>query len=247
MHKPQNKQLISNLYNNLKPIFLKFCYFILAVLLISCRGDATKKESNDASKTEETENPKTTSATVKTILFFGDSLTAGYGLEDTNDAFPSLIQATIDSLGLNYIVVNSGVSGETSAGGKSRIDWVLKQDIDVFVLELGANDGLRGIPLKETRKNLQDIIDTVREKQPEATIILAGMELPPNMGPEYTVEFRTIFSDLAKQNDLPLIPFLLKDVGGVPELNLDDGIHPNVEGHRIVAENVWEILEKVVK
>ncbi|MDY7394066.1 arylesterase [Aureibaculum sp. 2210JD6-5] len=247
MHKSQNKQMLSNLYGKLSPIFLKLCYFMIVVLLISCRGDVAKKENNEQLETTKTESTEDTDTDSKTILFFGDSLTAGYGLDDVNDAFPSLIQSTIDSLGLNYTVVNSGLSGETSAGGKSRLDWVLKQKIDVFVLELGANDGLRGIPLTETRKNLQDIIDAVQKKLPEATIILAGMELPPNMGPEYTSEFRTIFSDLAEKNNLPLIPFILKDVGGVKELNLEDGIHPTAEGHQIVAKNVWEVLEKVIK
>lgn len=218
----------------------------MAMMLISCRGDAAKNGKSETTDTLSGPKTETQKSETKTILFFGDSLTAGYGLDDTEDAFPALIQSTIDSLGLNYTVVNSGVSGETSAGGKSRIDWILNQDIAVFVLELGANDGLRGIPLKETRKNLQDIIDAVQKKQPDATIILAGMELPPNMGPEYTSEFRTMFSELAKKNDLPFIPFLLKDVGGVPELNLEDGIHPNVQGHKIVAENVWEVLGKVI-
>ena len=243
----QIKQIISKLYSYRKPIFLKLCYFILALFLISCRGDATKKENKsvtEPSETQKTEN--TATSTSKKILFFGDSLTAGYGLDDTAEAFPSLIQATIDSLGLDYTVINSGLSGETSAGGKSRIEWVLKQDIDIFVLELGANDGLRGIALTETRKNLQDIIDSVQKKVPDATIIIAGMELPPNMGPEYTTEFRTLFTQLATANDLPLIPFILKDVGGIAELNLEDGIHPNAEGQKIVAKNVWEILKNIV-
>lgn len=245
IQKPQNKQLIFNLYTRIKPIFLKFCYFILVVLLICCRGDSDKQDNNQEVETQT--SPKTETQNTKTILFFGDSLTAGYGLEDTEDAFPGLIQSKLDSLGLDYTVVNSGVSGETSAGGKSRIDWILKQDIDIFVLELGANDGLRGIPLKETRKNLQDIINAVQKNKPDAKIILAGMELPPNMGPEYTAEFRSMFADLAEKNDLTFIPFILQDVGGVPELNLEDGIHPNVAGHKIVAENVWAVLEKEIK
>ncbi len=246
IHKSQNKHLLSNLFSKLSPIFLKFCYFMIVALLISCCGDVAKKEQKESAETTKTESTDAATTSSKIILFFGDSLTAGYGLDDVNDAFPTLIQTTIDSLGLDYTVVNSGLSGETSAGGKSRIEWVLKQKIDVFVLELGANDGLRGIPLQETKKNLQDIIDTVQKKVPDATIILAGMELPPNMGPKYTAEFRTLFSDLAVKNELAFIPFILKDVGGIAELNLEDGIHPNVEGQKIVAKNVWEVLEKVV-
>lgn len=240
----QNKKMILIVDATLNSFLLKFCYFLLAMILISCRGDATKNKTTET--VEETSVTAKNNSNTKTILFFGDSLTAGYGLDDSGDAFPSLIQSTIDSLGLNYTVVNSGVSGETSAGGKTRIDWILKQDIDIFVLELGANDGLRGIPLAETHKNLQDIIDAVRKKQPDAKIILAGMELPPNMGPEYTTEFRSLFADLAKKNDLAFIPFILQDVGGVPHLNLEDGIHPTAEGHKIVAQNVWEVLGELV-
>jgi acyl-CoA thioesterase-1 len=143
-------------------------------------------------------------------------------------------------------VINSGVSGETSAGGKSRIDWVIKQTPTIFLLELGANDGLRGVPLTETRSNLQAIIDTVKAKSPETTIVLAGMELPPNMGQDYTTEFRELYADLAEKNELVFIPFILKDVGGIAELNQIDGIHPNVAGHKIVANTVWEVLEPLI-
>ncbi|SDE76321.1 arylesterase [Ulvibacter litoralis] len=227
---------------NLK--LIKFCYFIFALVLISCgnKGDAKEKVETTAT----TETPVSEVASKKTILFFGDSITAGYGLDDINDAFPGVLQSKIDSLGLAYAVVNSGVSGETSAGGSGRIEWILNQDIDVFILELGANDGLRGVPLTETRANLQAIIDAVVEKDPTTTIILAGMELPPNMGQAYTSEFRSIFSDLAKENNVELIPFILKDVGGVAALNQSDGIHPTVEGHKIVANNVWDVLKTVI-
>ena len=245
MQKKQSKQMILNLYASRKQIFLKFCYFIISLLLLSCRGDTNKKEKNEELEvgTKSTTAEKTGS---KTILFFGDSLTAGYGLDDINDAFPAIIQSMVDSLDLNYTVINSGLSGETSAGGRSRIKWVLNQKIDVFVLELGANDGLRGVPLQETRENLQAIIDAVFDKEPDATIILAGMQLPPNMGTEYTSEFSTIFYELAQKNDLELIPFILKNVGGIPELNQEDGIHPTIEGQKIVANNVWTVLEKVI-
>lgn len=224
-----------------KPV-IKFCYFLIAFLLIAC-GNETKTKAEPQDTVSSTESSDSSSkSTKKSIVCFGDSITAGYGLEDTANAYPALLQNKIDSLGLAYTVVNSGLSGETSAGGRSRIDWILRQDVDIFLLELGANDGLRGVPLTETRANLQAIIDAVKAKDPNIIIILAGMELPPNMGQDYTSEFRTVFADLAKANELAFIPFILKDVGGIPELNQSDGIHPNIEGHKIVAKNVWEVL-----
>lgn len=227
-------------------ILLRFRYFILTLFLLSCDGDTSKKKQTDIQETTDTEVVTEVSTITKTILFFGDSLTAGYGLDDTSDAYPAIIQSKIETAGLDYMVVNSGVSGETTAGGLSRIEWVLHQKVDVFVLELGANDGLRGISLSETRKNLQAIVDAVRQKYPEAVIILAGMQLPPNLGQEYTSEFKAIFNDLAETNSVEIIPFLLKDVGGIPELNLADGIHPNIEGQKIVANNVWAVLKEVL-
>ena len=209
-----------------------------------------KSSAGNSEKTEEiekeTKKTEGTEARVRNIVFFGNSLTAGYGL-DPREAFPALIQDKLDSLGLKYNVINAGLSGETTSGGNSRVDWVLNQKPDVFVLELGANDGLRGIPLAETRANLQSIIDKVRKKNPEVEIVLAGMQIPPNMGPEYTAEFRTIFPDLAESNDIALIPFLLDGVAGNPELNQRDGIHPTVEGQIIVASNVWSVLEPLVE
>ncbi|MDT0551998.1 arylesterase [Urechidicola vernalis] len=228
------------------PIMLMCRYFLILVLLISCGGESSKKTEPTNSETTENKTSVETVETNKNILFFGDSLTAGFGLDDANDAFPAIIQSKIDSLGLSYKVINSGVSGETSSGGLGRIEWVLNQKVDVFVLELGANDGLRGIQLKQTRENLQTIINKVRKTYPKASIILAGMQLPPNLGQEYTEEFRTMFNELAETNKVDLIPFLLKDVGGIAELNLGDGIHPNIEGQKIVANNVWEILETVL-
>jgi acyl-CoA thioesterase-1 len=180
------------------------------------------------------------------ILFFGTSLTAGMGL-DPNEAYPGVIQNKLDSLDFSYQVVNAGLSGETTASGRNRIGWVLNQEVDIFVLELGANDGLRGVPLDETRKNLQAIIDTIRSKNPETKIILAGMQIPPNLGQEYTSEFRNIFPELAKKNKIRLIPFLLENVAGNPELNQQDGIHPTAKGQKILAENVWEVLEPELK
>ncbi|NRD23673.1 arylesterase [Winogradskyella litoriviva] len=247
MSKAQNNQLVS-----ISPIsslskFLKFCYFILGFLLLACGNDKSDKTTVDAESTTDIEQTATTKTETKTILCFGDSITAGYGLDDSNDAFPAVVQQKIDSLALNYTVINSGLSGETTAGGKSRISWILNQPIDVFILELGANDGLRGVPLTETRANLQGIIDAVKTKSPETKIILAGMQLPPNMGRDYTTEFKQIFIDLAEKNELEFIPFILKDVGGIAELNQKDGIHPTVEGHKILANTVWEVLEPLIK
>jgi len=149
-------------------------------------------------------------------------------------------------LGLKYTAINSGVSGETTSGGLNRLNWVLNQKVDVFVLELGANDGLRGIPLKETRQNLQSMIDLVQEKNTDTDILLAGMQIPPNMGQDYTTEFRKIYPELAEENNLKLIPFILDGVAGIPELNLPDGIHPTAEGQKIVRENIWEVLKDVL-
>jgi acyl-CoA thioesterase-1 len=179
----------------------------------------------------------------KTIVFFGDSLTAGYGLPQVSQSFPSLIQDKINSLHLDYKTVNAGNSGETSSGGLSRIDWVLRQHVDVFVLELGANDGLRGIPVVNTQKNLQAIIDKVKTKYPAVKLVLLGMQVPPNLGKTYTDAFKAMYPALAQKNNTALVPFLLKGVGGEPSLNQGDGIHPNEAGEKIVAENVWAVLK----
>ncbi|MBT8210855.1 MAG: arylesterase [Eudoraea sp.] len=225
---------------------LKFSYFLGLLILMGC-GESTSRKNNPPPENQKSER-SVTEPTEQTglILCFGNSLTAGMGL-DLEEAFPAVLQRKIDSLSLNYTVVNAGLSGETTASGKNRLNWVLNQKTDIFILELGANDGLRGINLKETRQNLQAIIDMVRAKNPETVIILAGMQIPPNMGPDYTQAFRKIFPELAEKNEALLIPFLLKDVGGIPELNQEDGIHPTLEGHRIVAQNVWEVLGPVLE
>lgn len=246
MFKAQNKQMHSILPTIMPRKLLKFCYFIIPLMVFSCNDAKSDKTIENISTKDETEAVVTKENDNKTILCFGDSITAGYGLDDSADAYPGLLQQKIDSLNLNYTVINSGVSGETTAGGKSRIDWVIKQHIDFFILELGANDGLRGVPLSETRANLQAIIDVVKSKSPETTIILAGMEMPPNMGQEYTTEFRQLYADIAEDNNLEFIPFILKDVGGIAALNLGDGIHPNVEGHKILAKTVWEVLQPLI-
>lgn len=176
------------------------------------------------------------------VLFFGDSLTAGLGLEDPALAYPGLIGQRLVAEQLPFTVINAGLSGETTAAGVRRVDWVMRQPVAVFVLALGGNDGLRGIPIAETEKNLQAIIDAVHAKSPATRIVLAGMEAPPNMGPDFTDAFRAVFPRVAEANGIPLIPFLLEGVGGEKSLNQRDGIHPTPEGQRIVADNVWQVL-----
>ena len=218
-------------------------YFILVSLFsfLSCGGPEKENKAAGTEKEQPSQGQK------KNIIFFGDSLTAGYGLDDPSMAFPALIQKKLDSLGLDYKAVNAGVSGETSSGGLGRIDWILKQPVDVFILELGANDGLRGISPEETDKNLQLIIDRVKAANPSAFIIVAGMMVPPNMGQQYSKKFSSIFQNISKENNAVLIPFLLEGVGGEADLNQADGIHPTPEGHAIVAETVWKSLSKIVR
>ena len=181
----------------------------------------------------------------QTILFFGDSITAGYGL-DEEQAYPALIQQKIDSLGAEHNVVNAGLSGETTAGGARRVDWILQQEIDIFVLGLGGNDGLRGIDPSNTKENIETIITKVKAKNSDIEIVLAGMEAPPNLGEQYTQRFRQLFSDVAEQHKLTFIPFLLEDVAGIRELNQPDGIHPTAEGQQIIADNIWEYLKPML-
>lgn len=182
----------------------------------------------------------------RVILFLGDSITAGFGL-DPEQAFPGLIEEKIEARRWPFRVINAGQSGDTSAGGLGRMDWLLKNRVEVLVLELGGNDGLRGLPVETTRKNLQAIIDKTREKYPQARVILAGMKVPPNMGRDYGKQFEAIYPELAKKNKAVLIPFILEGVGGVRELNLPDGIHPTAKGHEIIANTVWKYLEPVLK
>lgn len=219
-------------------------FFFPAVLLV---GLATLSCSEKKAETAESEviAEKTTEekSDEKIILFFGNSLTAAYGI-DPEDGFAGLTQQRIDSLDLNYRVINGGLSGETTAGGLNRLDWFLEDKPDIFVLELGGNDGLRGIKLTETKSNLLKIIDKVRSKFPDTKIILAGMQIPPNMGQEYATEFTEMYPAVAEEKDVTLIPFLLENVGGIPELNLPDGIHPTEEGHKIVFKTIWPYLEK---
>lgn len=219
--------------------------FMLSLLACACNNTpAAKQTAGDTAKVAR--DTTSLKAPAKTILFFGNSLTAGYGL-DPSESFPTLIQKKLDSVQAPYHVVNAGVSGETSSGGAGRIEWILRQPVDIFVLELGANDGLRGIPLAETKKNLQAIIDKVKVSYPQAKLILAGMQVPPNMGADYSNGFRSLFTDLAQKNNTRLITFLLEGVGGVKELNQADGIHPTAEGAKIVAANVWNVLKEEIR
>lgn len=183
---------------------------------------------------------------IPTVLIFGDSLTAGYGLSP-EEAFPAWVEKNLRDKNLPVRMINAGLSGETSAGGLERLNWILRQPIDVFVLELGGNDGLRGLPLVQTKKNLQAIIDLVRKKFPKAKIVIAGMLVPPNLGQTYTTEFKSLYPELARRNNATLIPFLLEGVAGDEKLNQPDGIHPNAEGHKIVGQTVTRYLEPLVR
>jgi acyl-CoA thioesterase I len=185
-------------------------------------------------------------ASGKTILFLGDSLTAGLGLQQSQ-SFPALIENKIEAEKLPYEVINAGLSGDTSAGGLRRIDWLLQRPIDVLVLELGANDGLRGLPVAAMRQNLQAIIDKVKAKNPHVKVVIAGMQIPPNLGADYARDFRAAFVDLARTNEAALIPFLLEGVGGRADLNQFDQIHPTAAGDKIVAENVWRVLGPLLR
>lgn len=217
---------------------------IAVFLLASCNN--SNSTQNSESKTDSTSTKDTPLTNEKKILFFGNSLTAGLGLADQSEAFPALIQQKIDSLGLPYICINAGLSGETSAGGKDRIEWLLKDSIDVFVLELGANDGLRGISTESTFQNLNEIVNKVKAAYPNCKLVLAGMMVPPSMGDQYFKDFSAIFPKLAKEQNMTLVPFLLDKVAGIQNLNQADGVHPTKEGQHILAENVWEHLKAVL-
>lgn len=227
---------ISMRFNIHRSFFLPAILFV-GLVLVSCsekKAETTQSETT-AEITAEAKSDQ------KIILFFGNSLTAAYGI-DPEDGFAGLTQQRIDSLGMDYRVINGGLSGETTAGGLSRLDWFLEDKPDIFVLELGGNDGLRGINLTETKSNLLKIIDKVRSKFPDTKIILAGMQIPPNMGQEYAAEFTAMYPAVAEEKNVTLIPFLLENVGGIPELNLPDGIHPTEEGHKIVFETIWPYI-----
>jgi acyl-CoA thioesterase-1 len=187
-----------------------------------------------------------TTSTPKTVVFLGDSLSAGYGVKPA-EAFPALIGDKIREAGLPYKVENAGLSGDTTAGGLRRIDWLLQRPIDVLVIELGGNDGLRGLPVTAIKSNLQAIIDKAKAKNPEVKVVISGMQMPPNLGGDYAGAFESAFGEVAKANGATLIPFLLEGVGGLPELNQPDLIHPTAAGHKIIAEVVWRTLEPLLR
>ena len=187
-------------------------------------------------------------AATRTVVFFGDSPTAGLGLANPGaDAYPALIQDKIRAAGLDWRVVNAGLSGETSAGGLRRVDWILRQPVDLFVLALGSNDGLRGLDPGVTRDNLRRIVERVRAKYPRALVVVAGQQMPPQLGADYAREFAAIFPAVAAHYKLPLVPFLLEGVGGDPRYNQADRIHPNPAGHKIMAATVWKTLEPLLR
>lgn len=223
---------------------LLFCGSLL--LSSSCKdkqADQSVVETVEQDQTSKADLPMNKEA--KNILCFGNSLTAGYGLDEAQ-AWPSLLQMQLDSIGKDYQVINAGLSGETTSGGLNRIDWILKQPVDIFILELGANDLLRGLDVNKTQENLEKIIEKVQTTYPDATIVLAGMLSPPNMGVDYERAFNNIFPALAMKYKAALIPFFLEDVAGIPELNLPDGKHPNAEGQKIVLNNVWAALSLLI-
>ncbi len=226
---------------NLKMNRLLWPFFGL-LTLVACQSEPKNRPVTTPTAT----SAPTAPAVRKNIVFFGNSLTAAYQLPP-EQGFVAIIQRRIDSLGLPYRCVNAGISGETTADGKSRIGWVLQQPMDIFVLELGANDALRGLPMAQSKVNLQAIADSVHTRYPECKMVIAGMLAPPNLGNTYTKAFQGMYSELAQRNQAALIPFLLENVGGIAALNLADGIHPNPTGQKIVAENVWRVLQPLLQ
>lgn len=217
---------------------------VVGWLAAACSNNAGKTDQKAAAAPEQ--GAAAAAVSRKNIIFFGNSLTAAYQLSP-EQGFPALIQEKIDSLNLPYRCVNAGLSGETTADGVNRVDWVLEQGAAVFVLELGGNDALRGLPVVNSKQNLQAIVDKVKKRYPDCQVVIAGMMAPPNLGAAYTNAFRDMYPALAKANKAALIPFLLEGVAGDPSLNLEDGIHPNPQGHKIVATTVWKVLQGLLR
>ena len=231
---------------------IPFSFRLLAIIgllgvfiLSSCKDNTIAPNPSQINDKKETVLDTEVKDDKKVILFYGNSLTAGFGLDD-NESFPSLIEDKIDSLGLPYNVVNAGLSGETTSGGLKRIDWVMKQHVDIFFLELGANDMLRGLPIDQTRKNLSEIITIVKDKNPNVVIGLCEMMAPPNMGDDYMQEFNQIYKDLSASKAVTFIPFFLDGVAGNEDFLLKDGKHPNANGQKIVAKNIWKYLKPML-
>jgi len=213
--------------------------------ILSCGGDTNSSATTPGKSTSTTATSVAGPAVKRPqVVVFGDSLTAGLGLDPTQ-AYPALLQRRIDAAGFDYEVVNAGVSGDTSAGGLSRVDWVLGPDVRVLVVAFGGNDGLRGLPAEELKRNLGGIIRRAKTKNVE--VVLAGMEAPPNLGQTYTDRFRDVYRSLAREEHVALVPFLLEGVAGVASLNQPDGIHPTAEGARKAADNVWPALEPLLQ
>lgn len=227
-------------------MILRFALFFLFCSVMGGCAKSEKKVDNSTENPQVEANTPQESSKKKTIIFFGNSLTAAYGLDNVSKGYVSLLQHRLDSLNLPYRTVNAGLSGETSAGGNDRVDWVIRTPVDIFVLELGGNDALRGIQPEETIKNLGSILDKVKAKYPQAKLVLAGMQAPPNMGPVYTEQFKAMYPKLAKEHGAALIPFFLENVGGIPEMNQGDRIHPNEKGQFILLENVWKVLQPIL-
>jgi acyl-CoA thioesterase-1 len=219
---------------------------ILRSIVLSALGAAIVGCEQPRSEPAADPPPPSPEMPLRSVLFLGTSLTAGYGL-DPEQAYPALIQKKIDSVGLDYRVINAGVSGETSAGALRRVDWLLQQPVSVLVVETGANDGLRGLSPDSLRSNIQAIFDRARQLQPSTQLVLLGMQVPPNYGRVYAQQFRSLYPEVAESNGAVLIPFLLEGVGGVSALNQPDGVHPTAEGQRRMAETVWRALEPVLR
>lgn len=216
------------------------------VLFFACKGKQSNVAEVEKAADNKTETVNdSTKAMNKIILCFGNSLTAGYGLTE-EEAWPALLQERLDSMDYQYRVINAGLSGETSSGGLNRIDWVLRQKVDIFILELGANDMLRGLDVKETEKNLGQIITKYKEANPEGKVLLAGMKSPPNMGPEYEKNFNGIYKSLSEAHETALVPFFLEGVAANEKLLLEDAKHPNSEGQKILLENIWNQLKHLI-
>ena len=221
-------------------------FLLMLFLMVSCSGQAQKAEPIVAQdSTSAAEKEAAAEASKKVMLIFGDSITAGYGLEQ-EQAFPALLQTKIDSVQAPWKVINGGLSGETTAAGLRRLEWTLQQPVDLLLIELGGNDALRGVSVSEMRTNLDKMIQMTKSKYPDAMIVLAGMKVPPNLGPQYGKEFEAVYAQLAKKHGITLIPFILEGVGGNEDLNQADQIHPTAEGHRIIAKTVWEVIEPLL-